>query len=119
MFVLLVAVQLTLSVTVMNTHVPKGAVVFYLVLLVGLAYGSGLVWGLLLVINAVPLLGAAGVVFSSGGSGGFGSGVLWGNVAVLFFTSLALLATLLSPAMRRHVGSRRHRTPGAAGLRSS
>jgi hypothetical protein len=103
LFVLLEGVQLALFVTVMGTHVPRGGIALMLVLLAGLAYGSALAWGLLLVMNAIPLLAIAGVSFSSG------QGTLWGNVAVLVLTSLALVATLLSPAMRRHIGHRHHR----------
>lgn len=101
LFVVLEAVQLALFVTVMHSHVPTAGVSFMAVLVVGLAYGSGLVWGLLLVMNAFTLLSVAGVAFSSGGGT-----PLWGNVAVLLLTSLALVATLLSSAMRQHVGHR-------------
>lgn len=79
-----------------------------LVLLAGLAYGSALAWGLLLVTNAIALLAVVGVAFSSG------DGTLWGNVLVLVLTSLTLVATLVSPAMRRHIGHRRHRLSRSA-----
>ncbi|HWF25575.1 MAG TPA: hypothetical protein VG275_09015 [Solirubrobacteraceae bacterium] len=111
-YAFLLATQLVLFVTVIRTHVPSAGVAFQLVLLAGLAYGSGFVWGLLILMNAIPLLSGVAATFSSGGSGGTGSGVLWGNVAVLFLTSVALEATLLSPAMRRHLG--RHRRLSAA-----
>jgi hypothetical protein len=102
-----VALQLVLSATVAGVHVPPVAVAFELLLLAGLASGSGLAWGVFVVINAFPLLAGGAIVLSSGGSGSFGQGVLWGNVAVLFLTGLALEATLLSRSMRRHVGHRR------------
>ncbi len=79
-----------------------------LALLAGLAYGSALAWMLLLVANAIPLLAVAGISFSSG------HGMLWGHVAVLGLTSLTLVATLLSPSIRRHIRTRRPRPSRAA-----
>jgi hypothetical protein len=108
LFVVLEAVQLALFVTVMGTHVPRGGVILMLVLLAGLAYGSALAWGLLLVMNAIPLLAIAGISFSSE------HGTLWGNVAVLVLTSLALVATLLAPAMRRHIGPHHRRASSSS-----
>jgi hypothetical protein len=82
-------------------HVAGGGVAFMLLLLAGLAYGSGLAWMLLVVMNAFPLLAIAGVSASSAGH------TLWANVAVMVLTGLALEAALLSRSMRHHIGSRR------------
>ncbi len=100
-FVLIEALQMALLATVANTHVVGRGVVFMLLLLGGLAYGSGLAWGLLVIMNAFPLLAIAGVSASSGGH------TLWANVAVMVLTGVALEAALLSRPMRRHIGSRR------------
>jgi hypothetical protein len=109
LFVFLEGVQLALFAIVVRTHVPPAGVAFMVVLLVGLAYGSGLAWGLLLFVNAITLLGAASIAFSSGSGA-----TMWGNVAVLLLTSLALVATLLSSAMRRHIGRHPHRSASSS-----
>jgi hypothetical protein len=70
------------------------------VLLVALVYGSRIAWVMLLALNALPLLAVPGAPF--------GSGVLWSPVVVIVLTGVALQATLLSPAMRQHVGRRRN-----------
>ena len=83
-------------------HVQPRGLWFMALLLVGLARGSRIAWGLLVVIDAVPLLalGALG-----------GGQVLWGHVTAMILTGLALELTLFSPAMRRHV-RRPDRRPG-------
>jgi hypothetical protein len=107
-FVLIEALQLALLATVANAHVAGGGVVFMLLLLAGLAYGSGLAWVLLVIMNALPLLAIAGVSASSGGH------TLWVNVAVMVLTGVALEAALLSRSMRRHIGSHRRNRDSVA-----
>lgn len=86
-------------------HLTARGVPFMALLLIGLAAGSRVVWGLLVVLNVFPLVAIGGVSFDSSG------GVLWVNVALMGMTSLALVVTLLLPAMRRHVGIARRRLP--------
>lgn len=63
-----------------------------------LAYGSMAAWVLLVAITAVPTLGVLAMIFGSGGE------TSWGNAIVAAVTGGLLTATLLSPAMRRHIG---------------
>ena len=101
-FVLIEAIQLALLATVASMHVAGGGVAFMLLLLVGLAYGSGLAWMFLVIVNAFPLLAVAGALISL-----VGGHALWANIAVMVLTGVALEAALLSRSMRRHIGSRR------------
>jgi hypothetical protein len=103
LYVVLSVLQPALFVLVGALHHPNGrGLAFIAVLLVALAFGSRIAWVILLALNALPLLGVLGAAF--------GSGVLWSHVVVIVLTGVALEATLLSPAMRQHVGSRRNRS---------
>jgi hypothetical protein len=101
-FLAATAAQCALLVGVTGARPSRGGIVFMLVLVGALGYGSRLAWGLLVILNGVPLLALLAVV-SSGGH------TLWLNVAVMVLTSLATEALLLSPAMRRHLAARRDR----------
>jgi len=99
--VLLTALQLALLVLVGSIeHVQARGVVFVLLLLVGLARRSWFAWVVLVLLDGVPLLAILAV--AGGGSGH----TLWGNVAVMVLTGIALEATLFAPAMRKHITGR-------------
>jgi hypothetical protein len=80
---------------------------FVVVLLVALARRSRVAWGLLLVIDAIPLLaiGAA-----------WGPGVIWSHLFVMVASSAALEAALLSPALRRYLARRESVAPALPGV---
>ena len=87
-----------------HTRVASAGAAFYALLLWRLARGGPIAWMLLLAWNLFASLATlAGV--------GDGSGMLWGNVAVLVITGLTTVWLLLSLPMRRHVGLAR--TPPA------
>ena len=71
-----------------------------LLLLVGLAYGRPLAWGILLFWNTVMLGVVIALAASSGGH------LLIANIAVMVLSGVALELTLLSEPMRRHVRAR-------------
>lgn len=73
---------------------------FELLLLVGLAYGRPLAWGILIFLDTVALIAIVGAILAGGGH----LEVLHAAVALL--TTAALEAALLSAPMRRHVQSR-------------
>lgn len=103
LYVALSVLQPALFVLVGALHHPnERGLAFMAFLLVALAYRSRIAWVMLLALNALPLLAVLGA--------SFGSGVLWSHVAVIVLTGVALEATLLSPAMRQHVGGRRKRS---------
>ncbi len=92
---------------------PKGLIpLFALVLWLG--FGSRAARWLLVLINAWVMVGTLALALGSS-SGGSGADTLWGNVIVVLAGSTALLATLLSSAMRVHTGG--HQRPPKAGLR--
>lgn len=82
-------------------HLSKPGIVVEGLLLVGLLWRSRVAWTLLVILNGIPLLALPLTVFGSTGGGGH---VMWGHVAIAFVTGVALELTLLSRAMRRHVG---------------
>jgi hypothetical protein len=101
-YVTLTVLQPTLFVLVgALDHLNKRGIAFMVVLLLALAVRSRIAWVLLIVLNAIPLLAIGAILAPS---------VLWSHVAVMVLTGVALEATLLSPAMRQHVGSRRNRS---------
>jgi hypothetical protein len=67
-------------------------------LIVLLGFGSRAAWWLLLLTNAVAVLGAAAVAVT----GGAGT-TDWGDVAALVLGSGTLVALLGSPSMRAHL----------------
>lgn len=67
-------------------------------LLVALAAGSVIAWGLLLALNAFLLVALLGALPASSGE------MLWTHLALMSLTSLALVAVLISRQMRQHVG---------------
>jgi hypothetical protein len=81
-------------------HLNTRGIWFMVVLLLALARSSRIAWVLLLVINAIPLLAVGAAV---------GTEVLWSHLVVMVLTGIALEATLLSAAMRQHVGRARNR----------
>lgn len=101
-FVVLTVCQPLLFIVAGVTHGPDRGLWLMILLLFGLAWGSRVAWGLLVVLNLFPLL-AVGLAAGSSGH------TLWGNVALLLLTGLALEAMLLAPAMRHHVGVGRPR----------
>ncbi len=105
LFVLLTGAQLGLFVLAgVLSHVSIHGSEFMLVLIVALAFRSRIAWTLLVLLNAIPLLA---VMMAPLGSSSSSSGrVLWGHLALMLITGIALEATLLSPAMRRFVGRR-------------
>jgi hypothetical protein len=82
-------------------------VVIVLPLLLGLASGSRLAWGLLLLLNAFPLLATATLAATT--APWAWSAGMW----LELLTSAALVATLTSPPMRARL--RPPRRQGAAG----
>jgi hypothetical protein len=101
LYVALALLQPGLFVLVGALHHPnERGMAFLAVLLLALAYGSRIAWGLLVVLDAIPLLAVGAAA---------GPGVVWSHVVVVVLTGVALETTLLSPAMRRHVSSRRNR----------
>ena len=69
-------------------------------LLGGLAYGRPLAWGVLIFLNSAAMVAIVLAMIAHGGQ----IEVL--NVAVALLTTFALIVTLLSAPMRRHVESR-------------
>jgi hypothetical protein len=89
--------QVGLIVLVTHARVVPAAAAIQALLLWRLARGGPIAWMLLLVENLFTSLAVlAGI--------GDGSGVLWGNVAVLVIPGLTMVGLLLSVPMRRHVG---------------
>jgi len=78
---------------------PRGVLIIA-PLLLALAYGSRLAWGLLLLLGALPLLASAAVA-ATAAPWAWSSGT-W----LTLLTGVALLATLTSSAMRRHLRQR-------------
>jgi hypothetical protein len=106
LFVLLTGAQLGLFVLAgVLSHVSTHGSEFMLVLIVALAFRSRIAWTLLVLLNAIPLLAVLMAPLGSSSSTGSGH-VLWGHLALMLITGIALEATLLSPAMRRFVGRR-------------
>lgn len=102
LYVALTVLQPMLFVLVGALHHLNGrGIGFMVVMLFALGYRSRIAWVLLIVLNAIPLLAIGASL---------GPGVLWSHLAVMVLTGVALEATLLSPAMRQHVGGRRTRS---------
>jgi hypothetical protein len=94
----LTVLQPALFVLVGALHQPnKRGIAFMVVLLLALAYGSRIAWVVLIVVNAIPLLAIGAAL---------GPGILWSHMVVMVLTAVALEATLLSGAMRRHIRRR-------------
>jgi hypothetical protein len=79
-------------------HVSATGSVLALLLLIALGFGSRIAWGLLIVVNAIPVVAALAAI---------GGHTLWRNFALTLITGVVLEAVLLSVDMRRHVGGRR------------
>jgi hypothetical protein len=96
--------QAVLLIAVTGAHPSRGGILFLVVLVGGLGYhGSRLAWGLLVLLNGIPLLASAAVV-------PFGNQQpLWANVTVLVLTGVTLESLLLSGSMRRYLTARRTR----------
>lgn len=85
---------------------PRG-VLIVLPLLLALAYGSRLAWGLLLILNGLPLL--ATTAFAATTAPWAWSAGAW----LALLTGVMLVATLTSSPMRSHL--RHHRRGSASG----
>ena len=111
-YVALTALQPALFVLDGNLDFKSRGVLIVVPLLLGLAYGSRLAWGLLLVLNVMPLLATAAFALTT-------APWAWsGGVTLGLLTGAALIAALVSPAMRAHLGRRPHRTaPRTSALR--
>lgn len=92
--------QPLLLITLGTSSVSLAGVPFEIILLVGLAYGRPLAWGILIFLDTVALIAIVGAMLAGAGH----LHVL--DAAVALFTTAALEATLLSAPMRRHVQSR-------------
>lgn len=100
LFVLLTGAQLGLFVlSGALGHVSTHGAELMLALILALAFRSRIVWGLLVLIDGIPLFGVVASL-------GMGGQTLWGHVAVMLLTGVALEATLLSSPMRQFVGHR-------------
>lgn len=97
MFLALALLQFGVMVLVSHTRVVFAGAAIYALLLWRLARGGPIAWMLLLTWNLLASLAVLAII-------GNGSGVLWGNVAVMVIPSLAMVSLLLSVQMRRHAG---------------
>jgi hypothetical protein len=88
-------VLLVLLATNFSLSVSIAGITVAVVLLVGLAFGNPVAWSLLVLWNAWGLLGLA-----------IAGDWRLADVLVVACTSVALVLTLLSPPMRRHVAAR-------------
>lgn len=87
-------------------HLDTRGIGFLLVLLIALAYRSRIGWGLLLVVDGVPLLAAASL---SGNAVAAGGHLMWSHAVAMLVTGVALEAVLLSKPMRQYIrGGRQH-----------
>ena len=94
LFVVLSGLQLALfKLSGAVAHVSGRGSLFMVVLLVALGFRSRLAWGLLVAVDAIPIVSLPLALVGSGNT-------LWGHVAVSLLTGVALEATLLSRAMR-------------------
>ena len=94
-YVVLAALQPALLVLTGNLAFDSKGLVILVPLLLGLAFGSRLAWGLLILIDVVPLLASAVAAVTIWP---WSSGVLVG-----LLTSTLIMATLLCSSMRAHV----------------
>ena len=102
-FLAVALVQFGLIVLVTHTSVTAGAVL-YALLLWRLARGGSVAWFLLLGWSGFASLTALSVI-------GNGSGVLWGNVAVMVIPGAIMVSLLLSAPMRVTLDSLVHIPP--------
>ena len=98
-YLALAALQPALLVLTGNLAFDSRGLVILVPLVVGLALGSRLAWGLLILIDVVPL---AAMAVSAVTVWPWSSGVLVG-----LLTGVLVMATLLSSNMRAYVGRRR------------
>ena len=89
--------QLWLMMVAMHTRVVPAAAAIQALLLWRLARGGSIAWMLVLAENLLGPLAVLAII-------GNGTGVMWGNVAVIMIPGLTMVSLLLSAPMRRHVG---------------
>jgi hypothetical protein len=111
LFLALGFAQLGALVEVGETRFSLPGLAVVLLAVVWLGHGSRAAWWLFVAGHGFVVLTALAVTFSSAGQvglagWGFGTGVIWPNVIALAGGSSAILATLLSPGMRKHLRGR-------------
>lgn len=100
LFVALSLAQFTAFMAVGQTQVKAAGVLLFALALLWLGRGSRTAWWLFVVANAGLLLFTLVLFSASESSAG---GIVWGNLIAVVVGCPALLATLLSSGMRRHV----------------
>jgi len=100
----LAVLQPVLFVLVGAVHLNTRGIAFEFVLLVALAFRSRIAWGLLIVLDAIPLLAVLAVIG--------GGHVQWSHVIVMVLTGVSLETALLSQPLRQYVS----RTPDHRGI---
>jgi hypothetical protein len=85
-------------------HLSMTGTILVVLLLIALGFGSRIAWGILIILDAIPVVAAFVAI---------GGHTLWGSFALTLITAFVLEAVLFSAEMRRQVRGGRPAASGA------